>query len=143
MATIKELHVNGLKHAVDADAERSLLSVLRDDLDLTGSKYGCGEGQCGACTVLIDGLPARSCITVAARRASRSAPSRDWPRATSCTQCRRRSSTCGRPPVRLLHSGHDHVGLGFAEQATASRTGKTSSASWAATSAAAAPMPGS
>ncbi|HLN27782.1 MAG TPA: (2Fe-2S)-binding protein [Gemmataceae bacterium] len=63
MPTIKELHVNGLKHAVDADAERSLLSVLRDDLGLTGSKYGCGEGQCGACTVLIDGLPARSCIT--------------------------------------------------------------------------------
>jgi len=63
MPTIKELHVNGSKHAVDADAERSLLSVLRDDLGLTGSKYGCGEGQCGACTVLIDGLPARSCVT--------------------------------------------------------------------------------
>jgi len=40
-----------------------LLSVLRDQLDLTGSKYGCGEGQCGACTVLLDGRPARSCIT--------------------------------------------------------------------------------
>jgi aerobic-type carbon monoxide dehydrogenase small subunit (CoxS/CutS family) len=43
--------------------DRSLLTVLRDDLDLTGSKYGCGEGQCGACTVLIDGAAARSCIT--------------------------------------------------------------------------------
>ena len=61
MATIKELHVNGSKRSVSADAERSLLSVLRDDLDLTGSKYGCGEGQCGACTVLIDGQPTRSC----------------------------------------------------------------------------------
>jgi aerobic-type carbon monoxide dehydrogenase small subunit (CoxS/CutS family) len=63
MATIKELHVNGSRHALAADPERSLLSVLRDDLALTGSKYGCGEGQCGACTVLIDGQPTRSCIT--------------------------------------------------------------------------------
>jgi aerobic-type carbon monoxide dehydrogenase small subunit (CoxS/CutS family) len=61
--TVKELHVNGGKRAVDADAERSLLSVLRDDLDLTGCKYGCGEGRCGACTVLIDGQPTRSCTT--------------------------------------------------------------------------------
>src|SRR6266700_2678 len=63
MPTIKELTVNGGRRAVDADAERSLLSVLRDDLDLTGSKYGCGEGSCGACTVLIDGIPTRSCTT--------------------------------------------------------------------------------
>jgi aerobic-type carbon monoxide dehydrogenase small subunit (CoxS/CutS family) len=63
MPTIKELHVNGSRRAIDADAERSLLSVLRDDLDLTGSKYGCGEGRCGACTVLIDGQPVHSCTT--------------------------------------------------------------------------------
>ncbi len=63
MPTVKELHVNGGKHALDADAERTLLSVLRDDLDLTGCKYGCGEGRCGACTVLIDGQPTRSCTT--------------------------------------------------------------------------------
>jgi aerobic-type carbon monoxide dehydrogenase small subunit (CoxS/CutS family) len=58
-----ELLVNGQSHRIDVDPERSLLSVLRDDLDLTGSKFGCGEGQCGACTVLINGAPARSCIT--------------------------------------------------------------------------------
>jgi aerobic-type carbon monoxide dehydrogenase small subunit (CoxS/CutS family) len=46
-----------------AGPDRSLLSVLRDELDLTGAKYGCGEGQCGACTVLLDGSPVRSCIT--------------------------------------------------------------------------------
>jgi aerobic-type carbon monoxide dehydrogenase small subunit (CoxS/CutS family) len=57
------LNVNGARRRVDADGERPLLSVLRDDLDLTGSKYGCGEGRCGACTVLIDGRPARSCVT--------------------------------------------------------------------------------
>lgn len=62
MQRISELHVNGKKLRINAESDRSLLSVLRDDLDLTGSKYGCGEGQCGACTVLIDGLATRSCI---------------------------------------------------------------------------------
>jgi len=63
MQRITELVVNGNKLRVDANADRSLLSVLRDDLELTGSKYGCGEGQCGACTVLIDGIATRSCVT--------------------------------------------------------------------------------
>lgn len=58
-----ELLVNGSHFNVNVDPERSLLFVLRDELDLTGAKYGCGEGQCGACTVLIDGVPHRSCIT--------------------------------------------------------------------------------
>jgi len=63
MSRITELNVNGSRLKVNAESDRSLLSVLRDDLDLTGSKYGCGEGQCGACTVLIGGVPTRSCIT--------------------------------------------------------------------------------
>ena len=63
MAQVTKLTVNGRPCAIDADADSSLLSVLRDQLDLTGSKYGCGEGQCGACTVLIDGSPRRACIT--------------------------------------------------------------------------------
>jgi aerobic-type carbon monoxide dehydrogenase small subunit (CoxS/CutS family) len=63
MAIVTELQVNGTHCRVQADGERSLLQVLRLDLDLTGSKYGCGEGRCGACTVLIDGQPTRSCIT--------------------------------------------------------------------------------
>lgn len=58
-----ELQVNGVKRALAVDVERPLLSVLRDELKLTGSKYGCGEGQCGACTVLVDGQATRSCIT--------------------------------------------------------------------------------
>ena len=66
-----ELHVNGTKRRIEAEAERSLLSILRDDLDLTGAKYGCGEGQCGACTVLIDGQPARSCVTQINRAAGK------------------------------------------------------------------------
>ena len=62
MATI-HLAVNEKPYSVDTDPQTSLLTVLREDLDLTGSKYGCGEGQCGACTVLIDGRAQRSCIT--------------------------------------------------------------------------------
>lgn len=57
-----DLQINGKKFAIDGDPDESLLSVLRDQLDLTGSKYGCGEGACGACTVLIDGTATRSCI---------------------------------------------------------------------------------
>ena len=59
-----ELHINGTRRRVVVDAERSLLSILHEDFDLTGAKYGCGEGQCGACTVLINGQPARSCRTL-------------------------------------------------------------------------------
>jgi aerobic-type carbon monoxide dehydrogenase small subunit (CoxS/CutS family) len=63
MAKVTELEVNGSRRRIDADPERTLLSVLRDDLDLTGTKYGCGEGQCAACTVLVDGTPTKSCLT--------------------------------------------------------------------------------
>jgi aerobic-type carbon monoxide dehydrogenase small subunit (CoxS/CutS family) len=58
-----ELDVNGTRRTVQASPQSTLLAVLRDDLDLTGTKYGCGEGQCGACTVLLDGQPVLSCIT--------------------------------------------------------------------------------
>ena len=57
------LNVNGSDRQVNAPPEESLLSVLRDRLQMTGTKYGCGEGQCGACTVLLDGRPVRSCRT--------------------------------------------------------------------------------
>jgi aerobic-type carbon monoxide dehydrogenase small subunit (CoxS/CutS family) len=62
MATI-ELAVNGRPCTVEADSQISLLTVLRENLDLTGTKYGCGEGQCGACTVLVNGRAQRSCVT--------------------------------------------------------------------------------
>ena len=60
---IRTLNVNGKDVAVNAPADEMLLWVLRDELDLTGTKYGCGEGQCGACTVLLDGAAVRSCVT--------------------------------------------------------------------------------
>jgi len=57
--------LNGKLQRISSDPQRSLLEVLREDLDLTGTKYGCGEGQCRACTVLLDGNPVRSCLTQA------------------------------------------------------------------------------
>jgi nicotinate dehydrogenase subunit A len=71
MANIIKLRVNGVIHEINADPQTSLLSVLRDRLELTGTKYGCGEAQCGACTVLIDGTPRRSCVTAVGTAANR------------------------------------------------------------------------
>jgi aerobic-type carbon monoxide dehydrogenase small subunit (CoxS/CutS family) len=62
MATIR-LAINQKTYSIDVNPQTTLLTVLREYLDLTGSKYGCGEGQCGACTVLLDGKAQRSCIT--------------------------------------------------------------------------------
>ncbi len=64
MADLK-LHVNGAEMQTQAAEDEPLLWVLRNRLGLTGTKYGCGEGQCGACTVLLDGKAARSCLTPA------------------------------------------------------------------------------
>ena len=66
------LLINGQTLRVDAQPNDTLLAVLREQLDLTGSKYGCGEGQCGACTVLIDGKAHRSCITPVSSVANKS-----------------------------------------------------------------------
>ncbi|HLH36971.1 MAG TPA: (2Fe-2S)-binding protein [Alloacidobacterium sp.] len=57
------LHINGADHRVTAPDDEPLLFILRDWLQLTGTKYGCGEGQCGACTVLMNGVATRSCLT--------------------------------------------------------------------------------
>jgi len=67
-----ELIVNQKHYRLEVHPERMLLWVLRDDLGLTGSKYGCGEGQCGACTVMLDGAATHSCITRAASVAGKS-----------------------------------------------------------------------
>lgn len=65
------LTVNGRRESVAASPQASLMHVLRNDLALNGPKYGCGLGQCGACTVLVDGVAARSCVIPAARMSGR------------------------------------------------------------------------
>jgi aerobic-type carbon monoxide dehydrogenase small subunit (CoxS/CutS family) len=67
MAKAIELNVNGKKLRIDVDSQTPLLYVLRDHLNLTGTKYGCGEAKCGACSVLVDGVVMRSCVTPVAR----------------------------------------------------------------------------
>jgi aerobic-type carbon monoxide dehydrogenase small subunit (CoxS/CutS family) len=63
--------VNGRQRTVATDPDRPLLEVLREDLGLTGTKYGCGEGRCRACTVLIDGKPTPSCVTPVSQAAGK------------------------------------------------------------------------
>lgn len=67
MAKVIDLNVNGKKLRVDVDSQTPLLYVLRDHLNLTGTKYGCGESKCGACSVLVEGVVMRSCVTPVAR----------------------------------------------------------------------------
>lgn len=67
MANVTSLNVNGKKLRVNVDSQTPLLYVLRDHLNLTGTKYGCGEAKCGVCTVLIDGQVTRSCVTPVGR----------------------------------------------------------------------------
>ena len=77
------LRVNGRTHEVEGEADDSLLSVLRYELNLTGSKFGCGEGHCGACTVLIDGQATRSCVARTRRRGAASRSRRSKRSATA------------------------------------------------------------
>ena len=67
MPNVTSLNVNGKKLRINVDSQTPLLYVLRDDLNMTGTKYGCGESKCGACTVLVDGQVMRSCVTPVGR----------------------------------------------------------------------------
>ena len=71
MKRLLDVAVNGERHEVAVDAHRTLLDFLREDLRLTGTKQGCGEGDCGACVVLLDGLPVNSCLVLAAEAEGR------------------------------------------------------------------------
>ena len=81
-----KFQLNSVDRAVRSDPRRPLLEVLREDLGLTGTKYGCGEGQCRACTVLIDGSPTPSCLTPVAAVQNKTV------RTIGCTRSSRRLS---------------------------------------------------
>ncbi len=87
------LDVNGQRHSLELDTRTTLLDALREHLHLTGTKKGCDHGQCGACTVMLDGQRINACLTLAVmHEGASSPPSRDWARPTSCTRCRPPSS---------------------------------------------------
>jgi len=87
------LTVNGRNHDVDAAPDTALLYVLRNDLELNGPKYGCGLGECGTCTVLIDGVAARSCVIPIEGCAGRDIVTLEgWARASVPIRCSRPSS---------------------------------------------------
>jgi isoquinoline 1-oxidoreductase alpha subunit len=104
------LNINGAKMPVDAPGDETLLSVLRNRLALTGTKYGCGEGECGACTVLLDGKAVKSCQTLVSEAAGarittiEGLEQNGQAHSGAASLPRRR-----RLPVRLLHLRHGHA----------------------------------
>ena len=114
MATIR-LAINGRLYTVEADPQISLLSVLREDLDLTGTKYGCGEGQCGACTVLVEGTARRSCITRGGNMARKPITTIEGLASGETPSGAASVSRRGRDAMRVLHFGNDHDRGGAAQ----------------------------
>ena len=92
-----QLRVNGAEHAVAIDTRTSLLDLLREHLDLTGAKNGCSHGQCGACTVLVDGRRTNACLTLAVTLDGAEVVTVEGlAEAASCIRCSRRSSNTTR-----------------------------------------------
>src|SRR5262245_36702016 len=88
------LRVNGRQEAVNASGETPLLYLLRNDLGLKGTRFGCGTGDCGSCMVLLDGVAEKSCQTpVGSAGKGRSRQSRGWQEGRACPHCSRRFST--------------------------------------------------
>ena len=103
------LSVNGKPYKVNAPEEETLLSVLRNRLNLTGTKYGCGEGQCGACTVLMDGTATRSCsIPAGAAAGAKITTIEGLEQDGKLTACAAGISRRRRFSMRLLHLRNDH-----------------------------------
>ena len=110
------LTINGQSHDVDVEPDTPLLWVIREKVGLTGTKYGCGIAQCGACTVHVDGVAMRSCSVPVgdASPARRSPPSKASRRTASCTGAAG-LARARRAAMRLLPERHDHGGGGAAE----------------------------
>ena len=109
------LTINGQAHDVDVTPDMPLLWVLRDVLGLTGTKFGCGIAQCGACTVHIDGAPVRSCLLPVGSIGTQGGHDDRRHRRDACRrESAARVARSRSDPVRLLPVGPDHVGGGAA-----------------------------
>ena len=107
--------VNGERRTVDVPERMPLLWVLRDAMDLKGTKFGCGMAQCGACTVLLDGQPTRSCITPISSIGTQRGHDHREPAARRVAPAAARLAGARRAAVRLLPGGPAHGGLGAAQ----------------------------
>ena len=109
------LTINGTEHELTIDTRTSLLDLLREQLDLTGAKKGCDHGQCGACTVLIDGRRANGCLALAvAHDGAEIDTIEGLGRRRAASPAAARVHRARRVPVRLLHAGADVLGRGHA-----------------------------
>ncbi len=135
------LNVNGKPRNLDIPDDMPLLWTLRDVLNMTGTKFGCGMGLCGACTIQIDGQPTRSCITPVSAAAGKQITTIEAIGATPAgKKIQARLARTRRAAMRLLPIRPDHVGERAARRAIRSRATRTSTMRWRATSAAAAPI---
>ena len=115
------IKINGASHDIDVDGDTPLLWVLRDVLGMTGTKYGCGIAQCGACTVHIDGNPVRSCLLRVGAVGDRAVTTIEGIGATEAGAKVQKAWLESRSdPVRLLPVRADHVGGGAACEQSAS-----------------------
>ena len=135
------IKVNGTDQTVDVDGDTPLLWVLRDVLGMTGTKFGCGMALCGACTVHVDGVATRSCITPVDSIGGSEITTIEAIGATPAG-ARIQKAWLDREvrAVRLLPVGPDHVGVGAAREQPASRPMPTSTTPCPATSVAAGPI---
>jgi hypothetical protein len=117
-----KLDVNGKAHSVDVEPEMPLLWVLRDELGMAGTKYGCGVAQCGACTVHVNGDPVRSCVTPVSTVAGKKITTIEGLAKPGAHEGADGVDRAPGPAVRLLPDGDDHGGDGAArEEAEAER----------------------
>ena len=135
-----QIKINGVEHTIDADPQMPLLWAIRDIVGLTGTKFGCGVGACGACTVHLDGQAVRSCLTSLADAQGHEIVTIEGLSADGSASGAARLGGEQRAAVRLLPGRPDHAGCRAAQTKRRSRPISRSSMRCRAISAAAAPI---